>query len=341
MHDMQMARGVVDGYNLAIGEPVFLQECLTVSKVLSIPPMHVPYPSPKGHPALLDKVQAMYPGKHIVVANGAKQALASAMYALDKCYSKNTVVHEKPYWPSFPTIAMNAGCCFYSWGHDRKHETIIQTWPNNPNGMAPGVKAGEDIDIWDAVYATALYGYDHEVHGIPECKIMIESMSKCLGLSGLRLGWVVTEDPDLARYASQYVEITTSGVCVIAQEIGAKMIPLVQSAQTFDELERARRVLIANGELFTQHLLPYVDDYQGVPLNGTGMFAWFSVKKQFRELFHHGLKEAKVHLVSGDACGMTNDYLDSHPGWYRMSMGQPTAYIDEALTKLTEAMHAR
>ncbi len=331
-HDLQMARGAADGEtNLAIGEPFFLQELLLrymrvqgISKALT-------YPRIGGEPELLEELHRQLPQyQHIIVTNGAKQAIEAAFFAFRTVEKKSSVFHQAPYWPSYPTLAKSQGLGFND-AAPYEAQIFTVTSPNNPDG-AQFTLMKRMPDLWDAAYAQPLYGY----HGVPPPhRVAIFSAAKQLGLSGLRVGWLATNDSLLASAAAYFVEITTSGVSIPSQMHLAGCLKAFRDPNQLGELtERsfeARAALMTNGNSFNELVHDMTQTTRGVPLDGSGMFAWSKARDS--ERFGRALKAAKVKVVTGDACGQYE------PGWFRMSMGNIPEVTLQALQRLREAYY--
>lgn len=323
--DLQMARGNVEGgFNLAVGEPEFLQERLYFGPLMDMSSSW-PYPTIDGHKYLLEELRKLHPtSKYIVITNGAKQALLAAFYAYKTVDKVKAVYHEAPYWPSYPTLAKISGLEFHTNNESQKtdfYNVSCITSPNNPNGkLDPSW-----CHIWDAVYAGSnLYGFD----GLkPNYEGAVYSAAKLLGLSGLRVGWLVTNNAELAKHASNYVEFTTSGVALPTQSYVAGALHYLNSDQDGMKkiFESARQDLLTNGDIFKTYLSNHTDDVHGVPNEGTGMFAWFKVNDVYR--FNEALNKAKIRLVTGPACGGDENY-------FRMSMGLTPDKTEAALKAL-------
>lgn len=339
-HDLQLARADTGARNLAIGEPWFLHDELIWAHGQPSDGDYS-YPRTMGQPELLQELRLLYagtpfggPDKHMVVANGAKQALSAAIYALHK-EGANTFWHKIPYWPSFPTLVKLQGL---DWGQPARRYRTIETWPNNPSGETPVNTGTEKVrypasscDIWDAAYAHPVYGWSGEA---PDHKIMVAGAAKMLGLSGLRVGWLVTSDKAVAEAASYYVEVATSGVSVTAQRQVAAALHFARSHPEMAEYSyaQAREQLLANAGTFNRILSHRIaaGTLAGVPYDGTGMFAWFKASEPVK--FKTALDAAGVRFVSGEAFGMVED------GWYRVSMGHRHDYTVETLTALEEKL---
>lgn len=326
-YDLQMSRDHSKGWNLSIGEPFFLQDIYWFAQAI-VPTGPYGYPMLGGEPELLEQLHHHYPDHYIIITNGAKQALSAAYYAYKTKHPEyNSVFHQKPYWPSHPTIAKLAGLLFAATPFKNSYSIQCMTSPNNPDGK---IDQGF-CHIWDAVYASRLYGYDWKSEKEPEWTIKIESASKSVGLSGLRVGWLITKDKELASHAAAYVEMSTSGVCVAAQRHVAMAMKFVRCHNIDPIHQKAQEVLVNNSNTFKNKISKYTDAMEGLPHNGYGMFAWFRVRDL--EKFQHALEVSQVKLVTGEACG------EVQPGWFRMSLGHRAQYTHDALTKLEEALN--
>lgn len=341
---MSIVRDHDTGYNLAVGEPFFLrkevEELLYPRDVNMVKSLNLAYPRFKGDPRLLERLKWMYPGKHVVVTNGAKQALLAACYALIReraeqrkdqgnwalFHTPRRLFHRAPYWVTYPTIAELSRLTFKT---DYRPEDdwmlFATTSPNNPDGSIE--KDGRCWDIWDAAYASGVYGWDNIV---PHHKISVWSASKMYGLSGLRVGWLVTGDAKLADLAAQYVEKTTSGVAVPCQELMA--LVLENESMCPADLswlgEQARRRLFQNSALLLQGTEGLIEKYEGFPMNGRGMFAW--CKAYDPAHFEAVLAKAQVKVVDGIHCG-------GEKGWYRISLGQTVDVMADAIQAVYKA----
>lgn len=329
--DMQMAKGGIEGgWNLSVGEPVLIRQRLRLPE-LSVAGIWE-YPGLGGVPDLVDELRALYPEyKHVVVTVGAKQAVAAAMRAV--AVTKFTqppdgiagrwVSHPAPYWPSYPTLAGLVGAQFLPYG-EGDWCVRCATSPNNPDGE----EYLDPCDIWDAVYAHPVYGWSGRA---PEHRVRIGSAAKMLGLAGTRVGWILTNDDAVAREASRFVEVSTSGVPLPSQHIvAAVMRGLREGRVSSSDLLLARGDMHVNGAIFRHYIGKHCETVKGVPSTDRGMYAYFKVLDP--EHFGVALEKTRVRLVSGEACGETK------PGWWRMNMMEDLNYTQAALEKLSEAL---
>lgn len=330
-----------DGHNLAVGEPFFLQDVykdLYPTDVKS----HLQYPQLQGEKSLLNELAWRYPGKHVVVTIGAKQGLMAACYALRE-YRRTKkmvggrapirfteVVHEAPYWPTYPTIAKLSKLKFRAVPDNMgagAGSIRVLTAPNNPDGRMD--YGNREWEIWDAAYAAPVYGWDFQV---PRHRISVWSAAKLFGPSSYRVGWLVTGEKALADLAAQYVEKTTSGVPVPCQDFVAALLKNVrESHPSVQELlqRKARETLHYNADIldrsFRYHKL--MNEIKGFPSTGKGMFAWIKTENSWD--FDEILRRAGIKVVKGEHCG-----ADPEAGWYRISLGQTRAKMKAAMEAL-------
>jgi aspartate/methionine/tyrosine aminotransferase len=328
MNDLAIVRDQGNGgYNLALGEPFFLSDTLDWTHNLKVNgPFY--YPLFSGNKDLLEELNLIHPNKHIVITNGAKQAIAASLYAFKEVNGYTSAYVPAPHWVSYPTMLKSAGF-MHEAVNEKRHTSrllTIDTALNNPDGRI----ATDEVDLLDCAYAHEVYGYDASV--MPKHRASIWSAAKLYGLSGLRIGYAVFEDTILAQKAALFVEITTSGVSAVSQQYMAKV--LKHSRQYPEEMAQlykdARKILMWNSEAFNEYIAPYCAILRGSSADNRGMFAYF--KARDIKHFDKALKTAKVMIVNGSACGEKED------GWYRMSLGHRYKTTLEALKALSTAL---
>lgn len=328
--DKALVRTVEDGRtNLAVGEPFFLHRPLKALIVEPKPSAKMrAYPPYGGMPELLEVLQDAHPNQHVVVTTGAKQALLAAFYALKrKRLGLTGVYHQAPHWPTYPTLAALSGLHFLADGQWPEENYIkVVSSPNNPDGRTINSASmiREKCNVWDAAYAHSVYGWDGVA---PDHEISVWSAAKLLGLSGHRVGWLLTQDPVLAEHAADYVEKTTSGVNVYSQLKIAATLRWMRGnpVDTARAYSRAHAILGNNGAAFENNFGDACTEYDGFPKNGCGMFAWFRPRSAVG--FDRACGAAGVVTVHGEACGGPHD-------WYRMSLGVETDVLSRALEGL-------
>ena len=275
-----------------------------------------------GQPELLESLKKYHKGeyKYIVVTNGAKQALSATFYAY-KQLGKTWAYHPAPYWPSYPTLSKLVDLPF-RFNKDDSPPLEILTSPNNPNGQEC---VGWQCDIWDAAYFHPVYG----ATGKLAHEVSIWSASKLFGISGLRIGWLATNNEKIAKEAATYVEKTTSGVNVNAQYHLNGILYILSLGHTDKTYENARNEMLENGKMFMHYLGKYIKNCDGVPVSGKGGFAWFQVENPNH--FNEALKRANVRMIPGSACGGGSD-------WFRASMVYDLDHTGQALEQLSKEL---
>ncbi len=327
-NDLLMIRGEPkDGFNLSIGDPIMLQRAYEVQAPYPLPHSKLTYPPFGGSPELIQLLKE-YHGNgygYVVIANGCKQALLATAYALKKLTGATTLHHRAPYWPSYPTIAELSGLAFSS-------ASIMQPSPTTLTFNAtPGNPDGSEIvnicDVWDASYAHALYGSA----GSPAHQVACWSAAKLFGMSGIRVGWLTTNNAAIAQLAAEYVEKTTSGVSTDAQNRLARVVDYVNILDFSQHYQKARAALLHNADVVGGVLWPWCTKGEGLIGDRRGMFAYVTVDDP--EHFDWALARAKVAVVPGIACG-------GNYGQYRISCGQNRDYTEAAMSALMSALIA-
>lgn len=328
--DMALVRdNVPGGFNLAVGEPYFLQSVygkfyprMVYGKMT--------YPLISGEPDLLNLVKARFSGQHVVITNGAKQALLAALYALKKSDGLSHVLHQAPYWPTYPTLADLSGMRFSAVSNQPALEARgvfarIMTAPNNPDGSMEFY--GHEWDIWDAAYASPIYGWDGVV---PWHRISVWSAAKLFGPSGYRIGWLATGDAKLAQLASEYVEKTTSGVSLPSQRLMYGLLFNLNTLSHEDrrEYESQAHLMLQETSRIFMRLSHHFHEVKGFPATKRGMFAW--VRAQDSLAFARRLHNANVKVVSGLFCGGDED-------WFRISLGVLPETMEAAVNAIQGA----
>lgn len=321
--DMLMAKTDEPGaINLAVGEPGCLQDAFSLYglyEATTCMPKQA-YPPLAATPLLLEELRQLHPRGEIVVAAGAKHALLAAIYAYRQIRSSRnsamTVVHRAPYWPSHKTLAELVGCSFATTG-GAVNEIRVNTSPNNPDGSIDHTPC----DIWDAAYAHEVYNFDAK--DTPPHETAVYSAAKLFGMSGDRVGWLVTSNPEVAKIAAAYVESTTSGVSIYSQMRVADVLWRIhdhpKTAQAAYDDVRGR---------MKENALSLEDALDQVIFFNRGMFAWLKADEALRRRF----AAAKVRYLPGEACGK--------PGWARVNLGASDYLFDAAVTKLSKTRGA-
>lgn len=334
-HEKALVReDIPGGFNLAVGDPevlraTVLQHVDDRDWVDFYSKSNTGYPSLDAPYWFKEAVYEQNIGfhKYIVPTHGAKHALHAALYALTvDSPVKKTAYFPRPFWVSYPAMAEAAGIevahdfgfLFQNEIYDGENIIQVMASPNNPDGHI--FMQTYEPDIWDAAYASSAYGWKGESY---DAKVVVGSAGKLTGSVNLRVGWLMTDDADLAEKAKRYVEQTTSGVSSLAMAEAAVKMRAVNLTVKEGYFRHCRDT----SALISEELVSMGFDH--VSYDKCGMFAWMQVK-DFEKL-DWALAKAKVSVLKGAACGAIG------PGYYRWSLGKWRSYTEDALKQLKEA----
>jgi L-tryptophan---pyruvate aminotransferase len=224
--------------------------------------------------------------KYLVIGNGATQLLLAIMFCNGafKAYQA-----DYPCFSRLRSLARLANKPFNVavWGH---HIIKIITSPNNPDNSVIKDLPSKEV-ILDNVYNWPIYTdpikYDADV--------MIFSASKAFGLASSRVGWAFIKDERLAQVVRDYVEYTTGGVAIEAQN---KVINLIKD----NILANPEKNIFSYGKETLQVRWKEIESIRSsIPfevLNSSGMF-----------LYCKGNCPETILGMSGPDMGMPNEYF--------------------------------
>lgn len=329
----ELPAGFID---VSVGEPHVVREKLfevfdcSVYEIPKIDHMYE-YPSPVGYCPLVKLLEDKH-GHPVIITNGAKQALGAVFYALSQM-SKEYIAMKSPYWALIPPMVKMHGleptyCTDIP--DPESGDPFLLLAPNNPDGQCgSSVELKELSDkykdagvpfIHDAAYYTHSYlpnGYKLEQLG----DVQIHSISKSLGLSGLRLGYVVCPNTEFYKHILHYMEAMTVGVSIVSQiflhDLLHRMHGYPTLVQAFEG--RASVALEESKKLIKQvssEILEVDSNIENIP----GMFGWFKVgpKADFQK--------AKINFIDGALFGV--------PGYVRMNLAFNKETMEEIVKRL-------
>ncbi|KAG7954496.1 hypothetical protein I3843_11G021800 [Carya illinoinensis] len=180
---------------------------------------------------------AVTEGRHIVVGTGSSQLYLAALFALSPHNASEpiSVVSQAPYYSSYPSMTDCLKSGLYKWVGDaqsfNKEGPYIElvTSPNNPDGNVRRsvVNKSDGILVHDLAYYWPQYTpisspVDHE--------IMLFTVSKSTGHAGMRIGWALVKDQEVARRMTTFIELNTIGVSKDSQLRAAKVLKAVSDS---------------------------------------------------------------------------------------------------------------
>jgi aspartate/methionine/tyrosine aminotransferase len=335
MSDILLAKPVLppDWIDVSVGEPHIVREKLL--KVFDLSVYELPkvehmyeYPSPTGYKPLVQLLERKH-NAPVIITNGAKQALGASFYAL-KQMNKGFYKMRTPYWALIPPLATMHGLEFVEDGW----QSYLLLAPNNPDGYVASPEAlkqfaGELHDmniplIHDAAYYTRSYmSASHSLPAIGD--VQIYSISKMLGLSGLRLGYVVCPNKEFYKLIQGYMEAMTVGVSMVSQVFLFDLLNRMNGYPTLTEsFEGQASMALDESKKIIQQVNPEVLEVPADIETLPGMFGWFKTgpKADFQK--------SKINFIDGSLFGI--------PGMVRMNLAFDKDKMQEIVTRLNSVI---
>jgi aspartate aminotransferase len=271
-------------YHLNIGDPDIETPKPIVDALKNVHMNPIGYSLSQGEPVFLESLKAYYHGlgatyldiPHIQVTSGGSEAISMAIFAT--CNPGDEVIVFEPFYANYNTYAVVNGVTLVpirtsiengfhlpSAEEIEKHiaektRAILICSPNNPTGT---VYTKEEMDMlvslakkhtlfllsdevyreyaYDGKTQTSLLSYMQE---IPSQAIVLDSMSKRYNLCGVRLGVLISLNPDVMAGVLRVAQGRLSSG-IIDQLITAKLTEVSSEwmKQTHQEWEKRRDVL--------------------------------------------------------------------------------------------------
>ncbi|KAG5230199.1 tryptophan aminotransferase-related protein [Salix suchowensis] len=162
--------------------------------------------------------------RYIVVGTGSTQLYQAVLYALPPQMQRSPL--------SYPLITDCLKSGLYKWAGDaqsfNKEGPYIElvTSPNNPDGHVRQsvVNKSGGILVHDLAYYWPQYS---PIAAAADHDIMLFTVSKSTGHAGMRIGWALVKDEEVAKKMVKYVELNTIGVSKDSQLRAAKVLQVV------------------------------------------------------------------------------------------------------------------
>lgn len=338
MSDILLAKPKLppDWIDVSVGEPHLVKDTLIKVfqiegefKIAHLKPDELIYPNPAGYPPLVKHLEDKY-GAPVIITNGAKQALGATFYALKKL-GHNFCYEKSPHWALIPPLAQMHGVAMVHQPVEGTPLPFLLLSPNNPDGhsespaelleLSKKYKEANVPLIHDAAYYTHIYL--PETHTMPVIgDVQIYSISKMLGLSGLRVGYAVCRNLEFYKLIQEYMEAMTVGVSSASQTwlfdlLDRRMRSYPTLVQRFEGL--CSMALEANKKLCLQidpEVLEVPKDFPSTP----GMFGWFKVGNKAN------FEKSKINFIDGALFGV--------PGMVRMNLAFHQERMEEIVRRL-------
>ncbi|KAE8723978.1 Tryptophan aminotransferase-related protein 2 [Hibiscus syriacus] len=274
---------------------------------------------------------AVTENRHIIVGTGSTQLYQAALYALspDTDAEPISVVSAAPYYSSYPLITDCVKSGLYKWGGDARSFSKtgpyieLVTSPNNPDGFARRsvVNGSEGIIIHDLAYYWPQYT---PISAAANYDLMLFTVSKSTGHAGMRIGWALVKDEDVARKMTKYIEINTIGVSKDSQLRAAKVLKVISdnsermnAANSFFEFsyhvmakrwKQLREAVHESGLFSVPDFPPRLCNFLNVVFEPQPAFAWVKCEGEIEdcESFFRG---KKILTRSGTHFGVSPKYV--------------------------------
>ena len=350
--------------HLGGGEPVFPAPQASVDALVEkAHSRQIKYTPSSGTPELKQSV-AQYTlenygrkvgAEHIIVSAGAKQALFNFLLAVVQ--ENDEVVFPAPYWVSYPEMVKLAGgvpvvvqppegslqvaLADLTAAITPRTKAILLNSPNNPSGLvldAAFIKAVVELAeqkniflVMDDIYHKLVFDgkncpnpYDYSTCG--QNLVIINGVSKLYALTGLRIGWAVSENTSLISAMGRLQAQSTSCNSDLSEAAATAALSGEQGCikELCSLLQRNRDVLM---EELAQ--IPHLKVQQ--PQGTFYSFADFSYyNPDSQALAQYLLEKALVAVVPGAAFG-----LDGH---LRISFCASQDSIVEGVRRIKRAL---
>lgn len=281
-----------NNYDFGWGETVCVRNALKHYYKRRVYPIEVTtmsYPPDYGNDKLIEYTRKFLKDstginyKYICITNGTTGALNVVLRALRKEEGFENCYTHQYHFPYYPGIIEKNGYVQKK-GLYQQHEKnlkedktlAIVDSPTNPEGNLLIYGNSNNNIIWDSVYHNSVF--INHIPVKPEHRVNCGSYSKVLGLTGVRIGWIATNDAkDFELFAEENL-LETCTVSCISQELVVDVLENTDLEQFF---RSARYRINNNREMFQR--LEYLFDGQEIPENGMFYVAWAT--KYVRDLF--------------------------------------------------------
>ena len=348
-------------YNLADSgvQPVTIRELLSEEQIEQLLDLPIHYPEVNGSQALRTLIANSYPGataSHVLVTVGAAEANQIICQTL--LQPGDEVVVMEPGYRQVWGLAHNLGCTLKSFPLEQQHgwrpdlnaleravtertRLIALVNPNNPTGailtpdeMRQIAEIAERCGAWllaDEVYigSERLSSVDTpSFWGMCSRVLVVGSMSKAYGLSGLRLGWAVASQPALIEALwrrHEYATIATSAPSMLLAEFA------LQPDTRRRLLARQRQLINAGWSQLEEWLTRHPRLVSAVAPQATALsFVHYHAALPSLEVAERLRQEGDVLVAPGACFGIE--------GHLRITHGLKADYVAEALERMARVL---
>ena len=345
-------------------EPLKIRELLDTPELKEqLLDIQLCYSQTNGTVPLREAISHYYPGTtadHIMVTNGGAESNFLVSWWLFQEYpDKREFVFMVPNYMQIGGIWKNMGVDVKNfnlrmidgkWVPDieqlksvvtKKTGAIAICNPNNPTGAIVNesdLKAIADIaadnDAWfvaDEIYRGAELQPEKSpsIHGLGEKVLITSSLSKAYGLPGLRIGWTVCPNEQVAKELWTYSDYTTISPSTASDWMATLALnPKVQA----NIEKRTREVIKNNWGIMEKWLDSHSDVFEYVPPSAAAIcFIKQNTGMNSYDLVIRLMKEKSVLISPGEHFEV--------PGYLRIGFGTEPKHLESALARISELLN--
>ena len=321
---------------------------------------HLPlrYGYHRGRPDLREALAEQYrplTAQNVIVTSGGSEAIFLVTAALFK--PGDHAIVEHPNYPSLYEIPRSFNCevSFLRLTFENqfqpdlaeldrlvtpKTRLVTLTHPNNPTGAMISRATLEALIRW--VEARGLYllfdetyremGFENMLPPAATLSprvISLSSMSKCYGLPGIRIGWLVTQDQALLDSLLNIREQVTITNNALGEEIAVQVL-----RQKEQYLQRARASILANRAIVTEWMRQQQDFEWVFPAAGVVSLPRLAahVRVEPEQVYRRLAEVYKTFVIPGRCFEVDNRH-------FRLGFGAQPEEIRAGLANLNRALN--
>lgn len=286
------------------------------------------YPKHEGDPDLVEltkkvvKRQTGLDYRHLFLVNGATGGCVIALRAYKQMGFENCVTRKAPYYIRYPKMIEATGLQHIDEDYWQSNAVCLLDLPSNPQSLMTTVADDSVPTIIDGVYLSGVYMPVLPPY-LPVHKAMVGSYSKLLGINGIRVGWLATNDDLLAERFRQLVTSEYCGLSTASTELLKHC--LVQF--NWERFEQSARMKLDCNREELSVLEKYLGD---TPVPNAGMFWYAPMDEKAQKLF----TKAGVTWTKGSTMGTSDEFA-------RLNVGQDNELIAQAVEAILKADRSR
>lgn len=259
----------------------------------------------------------------IVYGNGSTQVINAILYSISKKLDRPIIVGYRPpvymLMHEFLSNSKWVNVTFDLLRKDIDVEIVID--PNNPSGETRKKHSEALYTIYDKAYNWPIYIDDVSKTSTNSNDITVFTLSKCLGMGGLRMGWALVNDKDLTAEIRRSLFVI--GICPNSFSIEATkymfkdFIENPKTKETYIEdntkIIKTRRTLLSDNKYFDV-------------TNDSGPYAWIKAKHDF-DISNFLFSKYKIKVYPGTLFASDSRYA-------RFSLICSNSEFNEAVKRL-------